>query len=1493
MKIKNYSLPFLFILFFMSSISIGQKLIPQAEASGKTKTVINPDFCSTDFFHNQKMKTDEAYRKRYLKTIEDIKKISSQTYKKAAGGVAQIPVVIHVMHKGEAIGTGTNITDEDVKKGIQYLNNYWRKVSGTTGFGDGVDMKIEFTLAIRDQNGNCTTGIDRVDMSGVPAYVSDGVNRSGTNGISDYNSSGGINSLKEYSIWDPTKYYNVWIVDEIDNANCFSGGSYTAGYAYYASAHGLPYDGSVVLICSYLNQSDTTWAHEMGHAFNLPHTFDGDDPNNDGVGDTCGEDGIADTPKHIRTSSISPSIYFNCTSSVANACDPLFNKVINPDTGFARNTGTVQDHMHNYMDYTGCPTEFTGGQRAVVSAALSAARASFLTSPALTPASPATVNFTSTGTNVCSGGSLTFYDASTCTPNTYTNSSYTNISFLWTFNNNVNPAITSTLQNPMITFNNLGSYDVTLAVTNLQGTTSLQKLGNIAVTSGAVAACSITSSNKNGNYGSGVTKVTFNTLSNTTTTFIPDPPINNFTCSKNTAIFAGTAYNLNVSYKSVASRTQYVEVWIDWDNSGTFQITNSNGVNERVLSQNIPVSSSGNPAVSITAPASATLNTLLRMRVISNSSAVPVVCGNGTVQRADDYAVYVKPACTPPTARITNNSSTTVLTCAAPSISLRATGGASYSWNNNKGITPTISVTEPGTYVVTVTSPNGCTATQRIVITESKPAPDAIITNITGATAITCTISSISVAASGGVSYSWDNGLGTNANATISAPGTYTVTVTAANGCTATKSIIITDGKAAPACSISSTNKNSNYGCGVTNVTLNTINKTTTTAIPATAMQDFVCTNNTILATSTAYTLSVTFKARSGFTQYLEVWIDWDNNGLFQSSNSNGVNERVLIDNVAATLTKTATISITLPATATLNTLLRMRVISDASSAPKVCGTGFIQRADDYGVIVANPTTTIWSGSAWSAGVPTAPIEGVVNGVYATTANGAFTANKLTVTSLGSLTINPGTNVTVQNEVINNGSLVVENNANLIQVNNTVNSGTITVKRNSNALKRLDYTLWSSPVASQNLLAFSPLTFINPSRFYIYNSASNLYTNTVPITLDPATTNFSLGTGYLIRTPDEDPANSGTTSPYYLGSSALTYNGVFRGTPNNGDVPVTLSTAGSGYNLVGNPYPSSINLFTLRSNNSTVIGNIFYMWRKTNGIGTAYCSYVPSTATTGTYVTNGNAQSSATFFGNIQTAQGFFVSALTTGPLVFKNGQRVTTATSFFKTKQDVGEDKIWLNATNLMSHFSQMAITYSANATIGLDAFDGKYINDSPFALTSNVNNEEYIIQSRPKFDFSDVVLLNFKTDLAGDYNIAIDHAEGSLASTPDIYLLDSKTGIGTNLKTSSYSFTATAGIDNTRFSLKYQKTLGVEAPIFNEDSVTIYKNNGILYVNAGKMYINNIEVFDVQGKLISEQKNVKSTTATINNLKAEDQVIIVKVYSIDNQIVIKKVVN
>ena len=518
-------------------------------------------------------------------------------------------------------------------------------------------------------------------------------------------------------------------------------------------------------------------------------------------------------------------------------------------------------------------------------------------------------------------------------------------------------------------------------------------------------------------------------------------------------------------------------------------------------------------------------------------------------------------------------------------------------------------------------------------------------------------------------------------------------------------------------------------------------------------------------------------------------------------------------------------------------------------------------------------TITTWDGTEWSNGTPTAPVDAIINGNFSTTDTGdtaGFSAKKLTVNENNTFTINTGHNVTVAGAVTNNGIFTIENNANLVQTNTTpvTNIGNVIVKRNSDNMKLYDYTLWSSPVEGQDLRTFSSSTLA--TRFYTYNSENNLYSVvnfTNPRDFDPAT-------GYLIRAPNNWVANT-----------PRTFNGVFTGVLNNGTK--TLSElVSTRYYAVGNPYPSTINVTAFYTENPNA--GTLYFWRRRNGdISTT--AYATTNLAGQTELSGGLAPST-----DIAVGQGFIV-APGAATLSFTNAMRVTPSTSavFLRTTQE--RSRYWLNLTTTSGVFSQMLVGYLPEATSGVDnAIDGKYINDAPIALTSIINSEEYTIQGRAlPFETTDTVPLGFKTNAAGSYTIALDHFDGLFTGEQAIYLKDNTTGNETDLKVGSYTFNAPAGTDNARFSLKYQTTLNVDVPEFNQNNVRVYINNGTLYVNLGTSVINTIEVYDIQGRLIAHQKSVKATTATIHNLKATKQVLIVKIIDENSKVVIKKILN
>jgi len=203
------------------------------------------------------------------------------------------------------------------------------------------------------------------------------------------------------------------------------------------------------------------------------------------------------------------------------------------------------------------------------------------------------------------------------------------------------------------------------------------------------------------------------------------------------------------------------------------------------------------------------------------------------------------------------------------------------------------------------------------------------------------------------------------------------------------------------------------------------------------------------------------------------------------------------------------------------------------------------------------------------------------------------------------------------------------------------------------------------------------------------------------------------------------------------------------------------------------------------------------------------------------------------------------------------------------------------------------MAVSYVTDATLGVDEFDGKYYNDGIIALNSILENNDYVVQGRPlPFDGSDEVPLSFKASNDGEYSIAIDHVDGLFSTSQDIILKDNSTGVETNLKTNPYTFSAVAGLDNTRFSLKYQKTLGTNESILDDNNIIVSKNNGTISIKSGISVIDNVKLFDINGRLLYEKLKINATETAIECTNYANQVLIVQIAS-EGKTTNKKVVN
>lgn len=211
----------------------------------------------------------------------------------------------------------------------------------------------------------------------------------------------------------------------------------------------------------------------------------------------------------------------------------------------------------------------------------------------------------------------------------------------------------------------------------------------------------------------------------------------------------------------------------------------------------------------------------------------------------------------------------------------------------------------------------------------------------------------------------------------FSASGVYTVSLTAtnANGSNVKtiNSYIQVYNVVAPSCTPSTVNLG-NYGMGIYNVQLNTINFSSGDAeddnpIPPKGYLNLISNQNTILAPNTQYSLTAQIGASpSSYKQFWNVYIDYNNDGDFSDANE-------LIYNSPSSVAGMVTATFTTLTNPSFNLLLRLRIVSDYYSISGPCDNPDYGQAEDYGIIfkdlptlTTTPATNITYSSASSGG---------------------------------------------------------------------------------------------------------------------------------------------------------------------------------------------------------------------------------------------------------------------------------------------------------------------------------------------------------------------------------------------------------------------------------------------------------------------------------------------------------------------------------------------
>jgi hypothetical protein len=274
----------------------------------------------------------------------------------------------------------------------------------------------------------------------------------------------------------------------------------------------------------------------------------------------------------------------------------------------------------------------------------------------------------------------------------------------------------------------------------------------------------------------------------------------------------------------------------------------------------------------------------------------------------------------------------------------------------------------------------------------------------------------------------------------------------------------------------------------------------------------------------------------------------------------------------------------------------------------------------------------------------------------------------------------------------------------------------------------------------------------------------------------------------------------------------------------------------------------------------------------------------------------------------IKTGQAFFVQ-MVDGPgnasatVNFNNSQRSNTYpnNNFFRqTDSDSGEDslipserhRIWLDLVSPTQQSITTLIGYVTGATNEKDSFfDASEKVSGAMGIYSTIGEETFAIQGRSlPFQTSDEVPITVKISASGTHHFALLKVDG-LFEEHVIYIKDALLNIIHNLKEAPYAFTATAGVHSNRFSLVYQEgNLSLSDPLQNQ-IIAFKDQNKQLHITTGNETIEQVQLYDLQGRLLKSIKNIQQHELSVNIREFADQVLMVNILTTSHQKITKKI--
>jgi hypothetical protein len=564
---------------------------------------------------------------------------------------------------------------------------------------------------------------------------------------------------------------------------------------------------------------------------------------------------------------------------------------------------------------------------------------------------------------------------------------------------------------------------------------------------------------------------------------------------------------------------------------------------------------------------------------------------------------------------------------------------------------------------------------------------------------------------------------------------------------------------------------------------------------------------------------------------------------------------------------------------------------NDSSTTPKATLIQYLSPGNSCGInIPAN--SMLYCDGSWIYSDGPDESSGTTNtiiadDIYVINADEKVEINDLEIYSGATVIIKEGASLTVKGDLINNGDLILESistkySSLIVEGSST---GNVSYKRHVNAFNgSTGNDLVSSPFSGETFGDFStanPNIFENPTNtsqklFGPFNEVSGSY-STYDSSLN-INTLIEKGVGYRAARDASEDITYGTT---------LTFNGNVE--TGSVSLPISESTSAfSGWNLVGNPYPSYIDFDTFFNLNKTQLDVAAYQ---------------------AIYGYDGNASNGWTILNNVTTnqliapGQGFFVKSKTGGGTVTFTPAMRTNGTS----------DDFILGRTQT-SHFGHLNLElrtnessfdtdfyFNSNASAGLDpGYDAAlYAGNLPdlaiFSyLVQNNDGTAFAIQTLSQNDMENVIIpLGVNANQGQEITISI--FETDIPDSISIYLEDTLNNTLTLLNSDDYVFTTNSDLSGGgRFYLRFQ-AVGLSTPESLKENISIRFNNRDKTVEITGQIENttHLKLYDINGRtIISDSLDISSTIQTIDVSNLTGGIYIVELISNINDKRIEKLI-